>query len=124
MRKQSFLERLTGTQTVTEDELTSTNESTAKPWSEAVDDTPEDVKNEEFDYHENEQYEDEDEDEDEPGLPVDIYESDNELVIQSMKMGGRHQHDGMAMPANMLGMDMKNMPMPDKAAPATDSDHH
>jgi hypothetical protein len=52
------------------------------------------------------------------------------LVMQSMQMGGRHQHDGMAMPsgaampANMPGMDMKNMPVPDKAASAPPKDHH
>jgi mono/diheme cytochrome c family protein len=53
------------------------------------------------------------------------------LVMQSMQMGGRHMYDGMAMPsgasmpANMPGMDMKNMPMPGQAAPAaTGNDHH
>jgi hypothetical protein len=50
--------------------------------------------------------------------------------MQSMQMGGRHQHDGMAMPsgaampANLPGMDMKNMPVPDKAASAPPKDHH
>jgi hypothetical protein len=52
------------------------------------------------------------------------------LVMQSMKMGGRHMHDGMAMPngasmpADMPGMDMKNMPMPGQPRSAAASDHH
>jgi hypothetical protein len=53
------------------------------------------------------------------------------LVMQSMQMGGRHMHDGMAMPGGASmpaicpGTDMKNMPMPGQAAPAaTGNDHH
>ena len=56
-----------------------------------------------------------------PGMTEADY---GKLVMQSMKMGGRHQHDGMAMPANMPGMDMKNMPMPEKAVPPAGNDHH
>jgi hypothetical protein len=47
-----------------------------------------------------------------------------------MKMGGRHMHDGMAMPngasmpADMPGMDMKNAPPPGQPAPAAGSGHH
>jgi hypothetical protein len=41
-----------------------------------------------------------------PGMTQGEY---GKLVMQSMKMGGRHQHDAMAAP----GTDMKNMPMPD-----------
>ena len=54
-----------------------------------------------------------------PSLTAEEY---GKLVAQSMKMGGRHAHDAMAMP-NMPGMDMKNMPMPDKTAPAG-NDHN
>jgi mono/diheme cytochrome c family protein len=62
-----------------------------------------------------------------PGMTEEDY---GKLVMQSMKMDGRHMHDGMAMPsgaampANMPGMDMKNMPMPGQPAPAAGSDHH
>lgn len=62
-----------------------------------------------------------------PGMTEADY---GKLVMQSMKSGGRHMHDGMtkpngaAMPRNMPGMDMKNMPMPDKAAPAAGTDYH
>jgi mono/diheme cytochrome c family protein len=62
-----------------------------------------------------------------PGMTEEDY---GKLVMQSMKMGGRHQHGGMAMPggtsmpANMPGMDMKNMPMPDQGARPAGNDHH
>jgi cytochrome c553 len=52
-----------------------------------------------------------------PGMTEEDY---GKLVMQSMNMGGRHQHDGMAMP-NMPGM--KNMSMPGQPAPAAGSDH-
>ena len=51
-----------------------------------------------------------------PGMTEADY---GKLVMQSMKMGGRHQHDRMAMP----DMDMKNMPMPEKAVPPAGNDH-
>ena len=50
------------------------------------------------------------------------------LIVESMKVAGRHQHGGMAMPddtsmpPDMPGMDMKNMPMP-RAAPAGHGNH-
>jgi mono/diheme cytochrome c family protein len=55
-----------------------------------------------------------------PGMTEEHY---GKLVMQSMKMDGRHQHDGMTMP-NMPGMDMKNMPMPEKTAPAGSNHNH
>ena len=110
-RKQSFLERLTGTKTVfDEDEITpigrtrvDTSENpNGKPWSPAVyheeysstyDNTEEEEESdEELDVDEDES-EDEDGEETEeegagvPGLAIDMYESDNELVIQSMIAG-------------------------------------
>jgi mono/diheme cytochrome c family protein len=60
-----------------------------------------------------------------PGMTEQDY---GRLVMESMKMAGRHQHGGMAMPdgtsmpPGMPGMDMKNMPMP--AAPPTGQGNH
>jgi mono/diheme cytochrome c family protein len=62
-----------------------------------------------------------------PGMTEQDY---GKLVMQSMTMGGRHMHGEMAMPrgtsmpANIPGMDMKNMPMPGTASPATENGHH
>ena len=79
MRKQSFLERLTGTQSVTDDEIS--------PQSHEVE--HEEWQDDSHGQHEaeGEEMEEHDESEDEPGLAIDIYESDNELVIQSMIAG-------------------------------------
>ena len=81
MRKQSFLERLTGTQSVTEDDIS----------PHAVEAEPEEWHEDTHTHHETEEaeesYDAEDEGTDEPGLAIDIYESDNELVIQSMIAG-------------------------------------
>ena len=80
MRKQSFLERLTGTQSVTEDEISpQTQEMEYEEWQ-ADSQNQHDVEEEQNDDEHNEG-------EDEPGLAIDIYESDNELVIQSMIAG-------------------------------------
>ena len=84
-RKQSFLERLTGTHTVSGvTELRAENRvSTSHEQDER-----EAIPTEE--YVEDDQYEvgvAEEEEDEEPGLAVDIYESDNELVIQSMIAG-------------------------------------
>jgi mono/diheme cytochrome c family protein len=60
-----------------------------------------------------------------PGMTEQDY---GRLVMESMKMAGRHQHGGMAMPdgtsmpPGMPGMDMKNMPMP--AAPPAGQGNH
>jgi mono/diheme cytochrome c family protein len=54
-----------------------------------------------------------------PGMTEQDY---GRLVMASMKLGGRHQHnrmampDGAPMPHDMPGMDMKNMPMPAAAS--------
>ena len=81
MRKQSFLERLTGTQTITEeDTIAHDREKEQDEWQE---DSRVEHHTEEAEYDEAEQ----DEGTDEPGLAIDIYESDNELVIQSMIAG-------------------------------------
>ena len=100
-RKQSFLERLTGTQTIGDTTSAMKGSSAAhilseKPWSPRVDDTEEesedhgyarDTENEHEEIDEEEtSYEEEDGDE-EPGLAIDMYEEDNELMIQSMIAG-------------------------------------
>jgi len=74
-RKQSFLERLTGTQIIHDDVLEheeSTHEN-QEPWSQNV--------------HEEEQEEDDNDEESDAGLPIDMYETENELIIQSMIAG-------------------------------------
>lgn len=100
-RKQSFLERLTGTKTVfDEDEISSTtrvltesdNNPNGKPWSSAVYHREYPSSENETDRNEQEEVgginQDESEEEsDIPGLAIDVYESDNELVIQSMIAG-------------------------------------
>lgn len=102
-QKQSFLERLTGTRTIAESDegKRSTTDGRAlaeKPWSTRIDQPiavapKEDEKAEELDEEvEGDAAEDEDapEDEDsdeEAGLAVDIYESDHEIIVQSMIAG-------------------------------------
>lgn len=91
-RKQSFLERLTGMQTLPEDELMHHEKSlgdggtpSGKPWSRAIyADVP--LVEEAVDEQTNTAEEDK-LDEETPGLAIDMYESDNELVIQSMIAG-------------------------------------
>ena len=83
-RKQSFLERLTGTQVVTDERSFEEEAPRAARPAERYDNEIE-VREEETE-REVEVYEDDEEDE-EPGLAVDIYESDNELVLQGMIAG-------------------------------------
>lgn len=93
-RKQSFLEKLIGTKTVFDDEeispagrvRTEENKSpTAKPWSPAVYQEREDKEDTEEDHLDTE--EDIAEEDEVAGLAIDMYESDNELVIQGMIAG-------------------------------------
>lgn len=109
-RKQSFLERLIGTKTVfDEDEISPVTRQaqpddspSGKPWSPAVyhreyptfDDVDENTEEKKVDEHkevdtidEHEEAKDEEEESEVPGLAIDMYESDNELVIQSMVAG-------------------------------------
>lgn len=83
-RKQSFLERLTGTHTIT-DEQSFEEEAPREARPIARYDTEVQSYEEEVTTEE-EVYEDEEEDE-EPGLAIDMYESDNELVLQGMIAG-------------------------------------
>ena len=83
-RKQSFLERLTGTHTITDSE---SFEEEAPREAHPIARYGEEVASyQEEQSVEEEVYEDEEEDE-EPGLAIDIYESDNELVLQGMIAG-------------------------------------
>ena len=82
--KQSFLERLTGTHSVeNEARVRTETRTTQRPVEEAEWETEPQKEL----YADNEYEESEDEEDEEPGLAIDIYESDNELVIQSMIAG-------------------------------------
>ena len=82
-RKQSFLERLTGTHTISDERAF---EEEAPRQARVV----ERHENQVTTYEEEESQEEdtyEDEGDEEPGLAVDMYESDNELVLQGMIAG-------------------------------------
>lgn len=100
-RKQSFLERLTGIHKMGDDELSpgehterEGNGPPLKPWNPAVYNEGSYPERDEERYeeeprqsqHEEEQVAEEEEEE-EAGLAIDMYESDNELIIQSMVAG-------------------------------------
>jgi HSP20 family protein len=77
-RKQSFLERLTGTHNVSH-ELSFEEEAPRK--------SPSEERNESEEFEPIEEVIEEEEIDEEPGLAIDIYESDNELVLQGMIAG-------------------------------------
>lgn len=100
-RKQSFLERLTGIHKMGDDEFSERPHGEQdgggpppKPWNPAVYNEgsyPEQGESREraekqYIYNEPEE-EEETEEEEEAGLAIDMYESDNELIIQSMIAG-------------------------------------
>ena len=91
-RKQSFLERLTGMQTLPDDGFAhheTSDSPSGKPWSRAIDEHGDADKSElaPMSLAEEEEDDEEDLEEETPGLAIDMYESDNELVIQSMIAG-------------------------------------
>jgi HSP20 family protein len=104
-RKQSFLERLTGIHKLDDDEFAEEERRERegggpplKPWNPAVYNEGSYEERDEERYKEvprkHAQREDEpateeaeDDDEEEAGLAIDMYESDNELIIQSMVAG-------------------------------------
>ncbi len=86
-RKQSFLERLTGTQVLTDDELGAPRFSSSEEETEVYDDGDEYEVVVETEGEYEEELEDEEDEEMEVGLAIDMYESDDELVIQSMIAG-------------------------------------
>lgn len=82
IRKQSFLERLTGARTLDSDELAMSEENaysevkqTSREHNESSDSDQENLIEEE-----------------EAGLAVDLFETDNELIIQSMIAGVTPEH--------------------------------
>lgn len=85
-RKQSFLERLTGTHNISNEE--SFEEEAPRRAHATMRYDEEMAEPEEIVVTQTEVYEEESEEEDEePGLAIDIYESDNELVLQGMIAG-------------------------------------
>jgi HSP20 family protein len=95
-RKQSFLERLSGTMAATDadpSEASRVDERILgeKPWSPRVNNTDEAAATfgttGDLPTEEDAAAQTEDDGDDEPGLAVDIFESDNELIIQSMIAG-------------------------------------
>ncbi len=87
-RKQSFLERLTGMQTLPEGGNADSDGPDGKPWSHAIyEDGPvEKADSDELAYADNKEEEDA-LDEEIPGMAIDMYELDNEIIIQSMIAG-------------------------------------
>lgn len=92
-RKQSFLERLTGTQAVAPDIAMGKGRAdesvlSEKPWSRRVDSAPEEEENTDTENTNNDEAPpEEDGGDEEAGLAIDMYEEDNELIIQSMLAG-------------------------------------
>lgn len=87
-RKQSFLERLTGMQTLPDEGFSPREQEdgpSGKPWHRAIDEDSTADKDESVQMDTAE--DDADLEEETPGLAIDMYESDNELVIQSMIAG-------------------------------------
>lgn len=87
--KQSFLERLTGVQKLSDQELPRKDQRQIyedgpqeKPWSPIIDEEEETQE-----YTTETPEEEEEEEEGDATLAIDMYESDNELIIQSMIAG-------------------------------------
>lgn len=85
-QKQSFLERLTGTKKINDEEspVLTENFSPERTMHHSIEQTFEDPA-EEIEEEDDSHYENEDDEE--PGLAIDMYESDNELVLQGMIAG-------------------------------------
>ncbi len=87
-RKQSFLERLTGTHNLTQEEEHSYEEEAPREARHTAIHSNEVYEHEEeFEIEEAVSDDEEQEEDEEPGLAIDIYESDNELVLQGMIAG-------------------------------------
>lgn len=101
-RKPSFLERLTGTRSIDggitgEGGLVNGNVLSEKPWSKQVDNVAEESKKntyaksagvmEPLEEKGSPEERDDDDGDAKPGLAIDMYEEDNELIIQSMVAG-------------------------------------
>jgi HSP20 family protein len=94
-RKQSFLERLTGARLV-EDERE--DHYPAQTWVPEPEEDDAPRENESYDSETTE----EDEGDEEAGLAIDMYESDNELVIQSMIAGVTPENLHIAITRDMV----------------------
>lgn len=93
-RKQSFLERLTGARVIEEEHFTGAHQNEAsssiKPWSPEINHNQEEgvaAVEEVEEANEEIEYDDAAEADEVAGLAIDMYESDNELVIQCMIAG-------------------------------------
>lgn len=117
-RKQSFLERLTGAQIDDEDEVsparvhlrdTRKREARAYPEAKNVEEEMRTMyQDEESDSRADETYEEEEEIE--AGLAIDMYESDNELVIQSMIAGVTTENLQISITRDMVTIRGKRIP--------------
>ncbi len=99
-RKQSFLERLTGTEQISDEShegagrvhLRSSTQSRSHAVYPDADDVEDELRTAYGSDDEDEQSYSEDDEDEEAGLAIDMYESDNELVIQSMIAGVTTEH--------------------------------
>lgn len=102
-RKQSFFERLTGTQTIDEND-----QRGFSPTHYRVGDIAEEESHE---AEAQEEYRDDDEGTDEEaGLAIDMYESDNELIIQSMIAGVTPENLNISITRDMVTIRGKRIP--------------
>lgn len=102
-RKQSFFERLTGTQTIDENEREGFSHTPPR-----FDD---DMREESDPTSAQEEYqEDAEEVDDEAGLAIDMYESDNELIIQSMIAGVTPENLNITITRDMVTIRGKRIP--------------
>lgn len=88
LRKQSFLERLTGTRSISDESTFEEEVPRQASTVQYYDNTSAEKETDQEESYDAEVADHEDEEEDEePGLAIDIYESDNELVLQGMIAG-------------------------------------
>lgn len=106
-RKQSFLERLTGTQVVEDDNL---DVVSLHPRSRIAQSRTAREDEEVYDDESEEEVVDEEDEEVEAGLAIDMYETDNELVIQSMIAGVTTENLQIAITRNIVTIKGKRIP--------------
>ena len=115
-RKQSFLERLTGARVVdeyTEEHVSSQSRSGRAKIAVRAHEEPvyRQMNMREEDLVEEEEIVEEEEEEVEAGLAIDMYESDNELVIQSMIAGVTTENLQVAITRDMVTIRGKRIPL-------------
>ncbi len=102
-RKQSFFERLTGTQVLDENEREGISYTPPSQGDREEEDSRVTPPEEEYqDYGEGE--------DDEAGLAIDMYESDNELIIQSMIAGVTPENLNITITRDMVTIRGKRIP--------------